>query len=579
MNLRTCFFFILLVSCTPEESPTVLPPVGPPSFEVTAHINTEPDGLHPFNNGSGQSAYLHESLHKKFVRVDLETLELIPEIAQELPTALDTTRTAFSCRLNRKVIWDNGTPVSSNDIRFTLLTAMCPLTNNPARKEALQLVDSIQILTDSTFIYVTKKPAAAAQYIWNDLPIITPLYYDSANVLSELHFSDFNDTLYSDAVKEWFNVFNSAAYAKSPNRIHGLGAYQLTNWTPGQSITIVRKEHWWGDADTSIYLANNPEKIHYKIITDEQTASQAIINQEIDVSNNLSSNQMQQLLGNPLFTDHYDLQKVDIFGTTLIPLNTQPSPNRESQVLQYPAVRKALQFGTPYNEIIELVHGMASRQASIVSPNRSYYRSDLLIETNLEMARDILSKDGWIDADNDGYREKNIDGKTVPLRLTILHIDHPGFKDMADVLSNTYVQLGIDAQTKAIQADQTIPLLLSRDYDAMITSLTFDGGFEDLGQLLHTEQFYNGGFNFTGFGTEESDSLLEEIPLTFNVAERAKKLMRIQEIFNAEAPYIILYAAQRKIATHKRLKKPAVYAEKPSILLHALEWNKSLTTP
>ena len=52
-----------------------------------------------------------------------------------------------------------------------------------------------------------------------------------------------------------------------PNKLVGLGPYQITEWETGSYIIASRKDNWWGDDDTLIYNQNYPEQIIFKIIT------------------------------------------------------------------------------------------------------------------------------------------------------------------------------------------------------------------------------------------------------------------------------------------------------------------------
>ena len=113
--------------------------------------------------------------------------------------------------------------------------------------------------------------------------------------------------------------------------------------------------------------------------------------------------------------------------------------------------------------------------------------------------------------------------------------------------------------------------LISQDYDVFISSISGDGGFEDLSQLLHTSAWEQHAFNFTGFGDDESDQLLDRINKSFDKNNQNELYLRLQEKFNEQATFIILYSLQQKIAVSKKFINPICYAEKPSILLNALE--------
>ena len=52
---------------------------------VVAHISSNPDGLHPYNDNSAMRSYIFEHTQKTLVRLDVSSLEYIPSLAKSLP--------------------------------------------------------------------------------------------------------------------------------------------------------------------------------------------------------------------------------------------------------------------------------------------------------------------------------------------------------------------------------------------------------------------------------------------------------------------------------------------------------------
>lgn len=564
---------VFLCNCTEPDNQEKSSPITSSDFNVVAHLSSEPDGLHPLNSFSLNTVFIFKNIHKTLLSIDIESLELIPELAVKTPKSIDSIRYKYNIREDVK--WDNGESLSTEDVRFTLLLAMCPLNNAPQKRTSLEaFVDSIQVQDSHSLIYSTLFPYAGSNHIWCDLPIISKSFYDPNNVLRELSFAKCKtrNYQYSEEVQEWFTAFNSRKYSHEPDYINGLGPYKLTHWEDGQNITIEKKQGWWGKDNNSIYNKANPKKIHYKIITDEQTSSIALLNNEIDVAYALSSAQAHDLAQNDNFKKNFNLNKVDIFGITFIAINSRPSENAGNRILQDQAVRKAMTYATPYSKVLSSIYNMGSRQISIVNKHRDYYHHQLEMPTlDLTIADSILTNAGWVDGNLDGIREKKLNGKVTPLSFELGYINNPSFKIMAELIAASYLEMGILAELKPIQANTMFPKLLSQDYDVFITSISGDGGFEDLSQLLHTSSWEQHAFNFTGFGDEETDQLLDDINKAFDKDEQKQLYIHLQEKFNEQATFIILYSLQRKIAVSKKFKNPACYAEKPSILLNALE--------
>ena len=79
------------------------------------------------------------------------------------------------------------------------------------------------------------------------------------------------------------------------------------------------------------------------------------------------------------------------------------------------------------------------------------------------------------------------------------------------------------------------------------------------------------GFNFTGFGDSITDQLLNNIKKTFDEPGRNQLYRDLQEKFNEQNTFIVLFATQRKIAVNKKFNNPSCFAQRPSILLGSLE--------
>ena len=296
------------------------------------------------------------------------------------------------------------------------------------------------------------------------------------------------------------------------------------------------------------------------------------MNNEIDVAYALSSAQAHDLATDEHFDKNFNLNLIDVFGITFMAINSRPNGNTGNPVLEDQAVRLAMSYSTPYAEILNSIYNMGSRQVSIVNKHREYYHHDLKMPSlDLKIADSILTSAGWIDRNLDGIRENELNGELLPLSFELGYINNPSFKIMADLIAASFLKIGIRAELKPIQANMMFQKLMSQDYDAFITSISGDGGFEDFSQLLHTSAWEQHAFNFTGFGDEESDLLLDSINKTFDKRNQEELYLRLQEKFNEQGTFIILYSIQRKIAVSKKFINPICYAEKPSILLNALE--------
>jgi len=72
-------------------------------------------------------------------------------------------------------------------------------------------------------------------------------------------------------------------------------------------------------------------------------------------------------------------------------------------------------------------------------------------------------------------------------------------------------------------------------------------------QIWHTESYDNGS-NFTGFGSSESDKIIEELRLTSKYKDRTLLYHQLQEIIQKEIPYIFLVHQKNRVIISKKFK-------------------------
>ena len=51
---------------------------------VIAHILSQPDGLHPFNDNAAMRTYVFQYTQKTLIKLDMESLDYIPTLVKEV---------------------------------------------------------------------------------------------------------------------------------------------------------------------------------------------------------------------------------------------------------------------------------------------------------------------------------------------------------------------------------------------------------------------------------------------------------------------------------------------------------------
>ena len=128
---------ILLIGCTEERDLS--------QNTVIAHITSQPDGLHPYNNNSVMRSYVFEYTQKTLLKLDLESLDYMPDLLKKMPESSEDNRT-FYFELKENIRWDDGSQLTAEDIEFTTKIMLCHLTDNSQIRPIYNsVIESVQI--------------------------------------------------------------------------------------------------------------------------------------------------------------------------------------------------------------------------------------------------------------------------------------------------------------------------------------------------------------------------------------------------------------------------------------------------
>ena len=565
----TLFVSVILASCVQKRDLS--------QNTVIAHILSQPDGLHPFNDNSAMRTFVFQYTQKTLIKLDIESLEYIPSLVKEMPIASEDNL-SFEYEIKEGTLWDDGTELNAEDVAFSVKLMLCPLTNNAQiRSNYTTVIKSIEIDANNPMKFTMH----AQNIHWDNKFIFSELYmvqkdlWDAKGVLDKVTFTDllsedFNET---EALQQWFNAYNNADNSYQPELLVGLGAYQVTEWQASQYITIEKKENWWGKNDNSIYSKAYPEKIIFKIIKEDASSYLALKNQEIDVTTSIGTIKLMKLQEREYFNNNYDSEFLDRYAFNYIGLNMKPDGIKQKPYFIDQKVRRAMAYLMPIDEIIEvMIHGKASRQASLISPLKKTYNDTLkLIPLDIDKAKELLIEAGWVDTDGDNIRDKMINGERIPFSFKLSYMSSPTSKEIVLMMKESLYKAGIVAEPTPMDFTLFYKNAMDHNFDGMLGGWGGSASYSNPMQLWHTSSWVTKGSNFCGFGDAESDALIEEANLTLDPEIHRNALLKLQAKVYKDQPYIFLYSTKRKFAIHKRFNNRGMYYERPGVMLQNLE--------
>jgi peptide/nickel transport system substrate-binding protein len=546
---------------------------------VVVHYMTEPSSLHPTNGTDGSHKFAQEYLQRTLTRIDMRDYRHIPILVKDLPKA-SADGLNYTYRLREDVRWDDGSNLTPEDVIFTMKVNKCPLTNNPVYKASYLNVADVTAdpgIPDAFTIHM-KEVYYKNPHLMDEVYIMQRSTWDSAGIFTNIPMKAMDGEKFDAAkypgLEKWMEKFNSGETGRDLKLASGLGPYKAVDWQSGSSLTLEKKENWWGEDDTMVYSRAYPDKIIFRYFTDDAAIKLGFKKQNLDVTTQISSASLLELQQDSAFNKNYESGFVDQYNYNYIAMNTKPDGKKHKPFFTDKRVRLAMAYLVPIDEIINtLAAGRATRQASFIQPiNKEYYNTELqLIPMDIEKAKQLLTEAGWVDSDGDNIRDKIINGKKVQFSFLYTYSASPLTKQAVLMTQDNMKKAGINLIPNPVDMAVWKEQTFSHDFDMSAGAWSSGAIPEDPQELFHTSNWANNGANFTGFGNAKSDSLIAKSNAATDSHLRALYLKELQAIVYDEMPYIFTYAVKRKVVINKKFENRGMYAERPGVMLNNLK--------
>ena len=455
----------------------------------------------------------------------------------------------------------------------------CLLTNNPHAKPYLD--NLINIIPDkynpNVFKVIMKEKYIQNVSFLTDYPIMQRTFFDKNNVLVKYTFKQFNDKNFlinqNKELNDWASEFNSAKYGRDPKFLVGAGPYRFENWDAGQTITLIRKENHWTKKSSRMYERSYPEKIIFKINKDANSQMLEFKSQTLDASTYISTKTLLELQKGTNFNANYNSRFTDTYSYGYIAMNMKPDGVKHQNLFTDKNVRRAMAMLIPLDDINQIINkGKNKRTVGPVSPLKPEYNTNLkLISFDIEGAKKLLNVAGWKDTDGDNILDKIIDGKKVKMEFNFNYfITNVDFKDIALMIKEQMYKAGVRVNLNPMDVAVLYDDARNHNFDMMLASWAGNYTPEDYTQIWHTSSWVSLGSNYTGFGTAESDALIDSIKYELDESKRIPMVKKFQQIVYDEQPYIFMFASLRRNIIHKRFGNQEMYFERPGVWLSNL---------
>ncbi|MCS6895499.1 MAG: ABC transporter substrate-binding protein [Bacteroidia bacterium] len=531
---------------------------------------SDPENLNPTNSTSADAQYIQSYIYLSLLSVDPRDTNYpyVPAIAAALPeVSPDGMRYTFE--IHPAARWDNGEPITAKDVEFSFKVIKNPLVDCPQLRPYYEFVEDVSIdpKNPRRFTVITNRKYMLALSSIGTMFILPRYIYDPENLLDKYSIRQLNkeaDRLRNDPnIRRFAERYN--AMQREPKDIVGAGPYVLEEWVTGQQIVLRRKPTWWGDTLKGVAYEAYPDKVVYRIINDPNTAITALKAQKIDVMNGIPAKDFMELKKNASFLEHFRLETPPSFAYSYIGLNMRPQGRRP--IFTDVRVRRALAHLVDVDMIIKkFSYGLAQRVTGPLYPMHKGAYNDTLrpIPYDPQKAAQLLDEAGWKDKDGDGVREKDIDGKRIPLEFDIyVNAGNEVRLQIAQIIKQEAEKVGMRVNIVPLEWAVFLERMKKHDFDCYIGAWIGSHNPQDLKQIWHSQSWAEGGSNYVGFGNAQTDAIIEATRSELDQARRDSLYRIFHRLVYDEQPYIFLSSPLERIAIHRRFRNAYVSAIRP----------------
>ena len=462
----------------------------------------QPNSLDPLRAVQFYENYLAEAIFSALTVID-DRGQVAPDLVERVPTrsngGISADGKTITYKLRRGVRWQDGVPLTSHDVAFTLRLMRDPKTNFP-ELSIYSIIDRLDTPDDRTVVLHLRSP-------W-------------ADATSNLFVGGQDGSIVPEHVLEGVTDLNSSAFESKPI---GSGPYRVVSWERGSRLNL---------SANPLYFRGKPqiERIEFHYVPDQNTLGIQVKTGELDFSPQIPVQFAARLVDTPALR----VLSAPTFNDIELVFNTRRAPFDDVRV------RRALALAVDRNRLITSVYrGFALPADDLVPPQSEFHASDpsLRLGGDAQGARRLLDEAGW-KAGPDGVRSKN----GTPLSFSLsLPTGYP---------TSNAVAVQLQAMWRAVGADASLRPAPSNVLLAPATGLVVRGDFElalltdgyaisaDRADTLTSSGFPPTGRNYARYGDPDVDRWTAQARAAVDTATRRALYAKISARVRRDAPVV-----------------------------------------
>ncbi len=432
--------------------------------------------------------------------------------------AVETWQTSVDATLDKVVlrddlVWSDGTPITAHDVAFSYKVIMDERVPVPAVRSGTDQLRGVHAYDDRTVVFFHKAPMATN--VWN------------------INFPVIPEHVYGDSWEDDPTLKDSRHHVALEAKPIVGGPYEIVKRIRGQEILLEARESWHTVDGKQVRAVPFFKEIRFRIIEDPNTSLLALTKGEIDEMA-LTPEQWTTR------TSSADFNERNTKATATEWVSFHFAWNTKSRFFSDRRVRRAMSHAFDHERMLEtLCHGLYTPCTGAFHPE-SWMASKKPTEPyrqDLDRAEALLDEAGWIDHDNDGIRDRDIDGRSVPFEFTVLCTQQPMALEICSLLQQSLERIGVRVNVKPTEYTVLQQLMLEKKFDASFGGWGAGADPDTSSNIWATGE----GRNFGSYSNPEVDRLFAEGRTELDRSRRAEKYARIQEILWEDQPYTWLF--------------------------------------
>ncbi len=490
------------------------------------NLGAEPKTLHPYTSSDGYNSDINMQVYESLLTRNEKTLEIEGQLAKNWEVSEDGL--TFTFTLREGITFQDGHPLTIEDVKYSFDRLMDPKTNNPHLKAVYDAftTESAKILDERTIQFTATK-----------------LHYK--NLLTIGGFEVIPQHLWDTG-----EDFNNHPASRHPV---GTGPYKFYRWTTGKEIILERYAEWGGLNRGKV---NYPERLVYRIVNEQSVLLLLLKNGALDMYNRIPPLQWSRQLSKPIWDERLNKFEYPFPGYSYLGWNHRRKPFDD------PKVREALAMIVNVDNLIDKVmQGHAMRTSGFLPPAAPGYNQDVPpVPHDPERALEILKEAGWSDTDGDGILDK--DGKPFQFTLMIPPISRNSVV-ASQYLKEDFRQVGIQMDILPLDWALMLERVKKWNFDATMMSWGLALDSDPYGIWFSEEADKPDSYNTVGYKNKKADEIMVAARQELDEDKRNAMYRELHEIIAADHPVVFMWVEKRLMAVDKRWYNINFYLPRP----------------